>query len=96
MFKPLTREEIRQIVQLQMKQVISMLSNNGIHLEATDKAIHLLADEGYDPQFGARPLKRVIQRQVLNELSKMVLSGIIKKDDRITIDAIEGRIIFNN
>ena len=96
MFKPLTKEEIRDIAELQLNNVITMLANNGIGLNFTENAINLIAEEGYDPMFGARPLKRVIQRKVLNELSKMILSGNVNRDDTITVDADGDSITFRN
>jgi ATP-dependent Clp protease ATP-binding subunit ClpB len=73
-----------------------MLKNNDIELEATPQAIEWLSELGYDPQFGARPLKRVLQRRVMNELSKMILGGTVDKEKKIIIDAIDGQIIFRN
>ena len=96
MFKPLTKSEIRDIAELQMNNVKSMLANNGIGLNFTENAINLIAEQGYDPMFGARPLKRVIQRKVLNELSKMILSGKVNRDDTITVDADGEKITFRN
>ena len=85
MFTPLNEEEIRQIVNLQLKGVAAMLAANGIVLEFTDEALSFIAQEGYDPQFGARPVKRVIQKYVLNELSKEILSQKIDRNQAITI-----------
>ena len=85
MFTPLNEEEIRQIVNLQLKGVAAMLAANGIVLEFTDEALSFIAQEGYDPQFGARPVKRVIQKYVLNELSKEILSQKINRNQVITI-----------
>ena len=84
MFTPLNEEEIRQIVNLQLKGVAAMLAANGIVLEFTDEALSFIAQEGYDPQFGARPVKRVIQKYVLNELSKEILSQKIDRNQVIT------------
>jgi ATP-dependent Clp protease ATP-binding subunit ClpB len=96
MFKPLSRNEIHDIVKLQFEMVKTMLAKNGIQLEITDKAINKLADSGYDPQFGARPLKRVVQRMVLNELSKLILSGKVEKDHKILIDVEGDNLVFKN
>ena len=85
MFTPLNEEEIRQIVNLQLKGVAAMLAANGIVLEFTDEALSFIAQEGYDPQFGARPVKRVIQKYVLNELSKEIISQKIDRNQVITI-----------
>jgi ATP-dependent Clp protease ATP-binding subunit ClpB len=97
MFLPLDRDNIHQIVAIQFKQIADlMFKNNDILLEATPHAIDWLSELGYDPQFGARPLKRVLQRKVLNELSKMILGGTVDKDKKIVVDAIDGQIIFRN
>lgn len=85
MFKPLTRKEIRKIVDIQFKNIQKRLEESGIRIEATDDALDELGNLGFDPQFGARPLKRVIQREILNKLSKEILSGTIKKDSVIGI-----------
>jgi len=96
MFKPLSRNEIHDIVKLQFEMAKTMLAKNGINLEISDAAINKLANSGYDPQFGARPLKRVIQRLVLNELSKMILAGKVEKDHKIFIDMEDGSLVFKN
>ena len=96
MFKPLSRNEIHDIVKLQFEMVKTMLAKNGLHLEISDAAINKLSNAGYDPQFGARPLKRVIQRMVLNELSKMILAGKIEKDHKILIDMEGDNLVFKN
>ena len=100
MFTPLSRVEIEEIVGLQIASVKKMLAVNGVTLEATPAAISYLADEGYDPEFGARPVKRVIQRQVLNRLSKDILAQKITRDKPIIID-VEGSgedrtLVFKN
>ncbi len=96
MFKPLSKTEIKDIVKLQFEIVKKMLEKNGIHLEITERAIDKLAKIGYDPQFGARPLKRVMQRKVLNELSKMILAGKVEKDHKILIDVENDEFVFKN
>ncbi|HOK36668.1 MAG TPA: ATP-dependent chaperone ClpB, partial [Paludibacteraceae bacterium] len=83
MFKPLNRPQIEEIVRLQLKNIQEMLKQNGIQLEATDKAIKLIADLGYDPQFGARPVKRVIQKLILNDLSKQIIAGAIQSNQTV-------------
>lgn len=85
MFTPLSREDVRQIVTLQFSAIQQNLASQGIAVSATDEALDWLAQLGYDPQFGARPLKRVLQKRILNELSKEILSGGIKKDSKILI-----------
>lgn len=97
MFTPLDRKEIEQIVELQMKSIQKMLAPNGITLEYTPKAISLLADEGFDPEFGARPVKRVIHRQILNRLSKDILAQKVDKERPIVIDVdADGELSFRN
>lgn len=86
MFTPLNEDEIRQIVKSQLNGVKKMVGQNGIDLEFTDAALDFISHEGYDPQFGARPVKRVIQRYVLNELSKQILSGKVDREHPIVID----------
>jgi ATP-dependent Clp protease ATP-binding subunit ClpB len=85
MFTPLTREDVRRIVDLQFIDIQAKLSEQGISITATDDALDWLSQLGYDPQYGARPLKRVIQRKILNELSKEILMGTIKKDSKIEV-----------
>ncbi len=96
MFKPLSRDEIHGIVKLQFERTREMLAKNGFKLEITDEAVNKLATMGYDPQFGARPLKRVIQREVLNELSKMILAGKVNPEKPIRIDVEGERFVFKN
>ncbi|MCZ8227842.1 ATP-dependent chaperone ClpB [Flavobacterium sp.] len=96
MFTPLTNANIAQIVGLQLKSVTKMLAQQGITMDATPEAISYLSKKGYDPQFGARPVKRVIQREVLNELSKEILSGKITTDSIVLIDAFDNQLVFRN
>ena len=96
MFTPLNESEIRQIVTLQLNGVKKMLDKNGISLEFTDAALDFISHEGFDPQFGARPVKRVIQKYVLNELSKEILSGHVNRDKAIVIDCVNGELVFKN
>ncbi|HKR06585.1 MAG TPA: ATP-dependent chaperone ClpB [Bacteroidia bacterium] len=97
MFSPLTRDEIEGIVKIQFNSVAKMLEKNEIKLTITDKAIEWLAQLGYDPQFGARPLKRVLQKKILNELSKEILAGKINKEDHIVIDLDKkNEFVFRN
>ncbi len=96
MFTPLSEDEIRQVVVLQIESVRKMLAHNGISLYVTDSAISLIAREGYDPQFGARPVKRVIQRRLLNELSKKIISGEISTSSKVRVNEAEGRLVFEN
>ena len=96
MFAPLKKSEIVDIVRLQFNGVKKMLENNGIAIEITDKAVQWLAEAGYDPQFGARPVKRVIQRTLLNDLSKQILAEEVSKDSRIMVDVKDDKIVFEN
>jgi len=95
MFLPLSRKEIHAILKLLMRKVDKMLAKQGIIVKVSDKALDLLSDRGYDPQFGARPMKRVLQRDVINELSKEVLSGKFSSGDTIYIDTDKSGLIFS-
>ena len=96
MFTPLTNANIVQIVGLQLKSITKMLAQQGITMDTTPQAIQYLSEKGYDPQFGARPVKRVIQRDVLNKLSKEILAGSIKTDSIILLDSFDGELVFRN
>ncbi|MCY1494537.1 Chaperone protein ClpB 1 [compost metagenome] len=96
MFTPLNESNIKEIVGLQLKSVTKMLALQNITLDATPEAIDYLSKKGYDPQFGARPVKRVIQKEVLNELSKEILSGRITTDSIILLDSFDGKLVFRN
>lgn len=96
MFSPLSRTDIRKIVELQLKGVSKMLLKQNIVLDATPEAIDYLAEKGYDPQFGARPVKRVVQREVLNELSKEILGGKITTESIILLDSFNDNLVFRN
>jgi ATP-dependent Clp protease ATP-binding subunit ClpB len=96
MFQPLSRENVEEIVKIQFKGVQDLLAEQGYKIEATEEAIDWLAQLGYDPQFGARPVKRLFQRKVLNELSKQILSGKISHDKIIVLDMIENNLFFRN
>lgn len=96
MFLPLTKQEIRDVVELQMNAVRNMLAQQGFTLSWTDAALDYLATVGFDPEFGARPVKRAIQRHVLNDLSKQLLSGNVAPDKPVGIDARDGSLTFSN
>ena len=96
MFSPLLESEIEQIVQLQLDGLKKMLHLNGIDMEYTTEAVKSIAAEGFNPEFGARPVKRVIQRKVLNQLSKDLLGGTIDKSQPIIIDAVDDLLFFKN
>ncbi len=96
MFTPLSKKEILEIVELQVRSVKKMLQTNGITLEVTPAALDLLAEDGYDPEFGARPVKRTIQRLVLNQLSKDILAQKVDREHPITIDVRDDQLVFVN
>ena len=96
MFTPLDKEEIKEIVRLQAESVSKMLHENGIELSLTPQAIEFIASAGFDPEFGARPIKRAIQRYLLNDLSKQILSGTVHKDSKITVDSVGSGLEFRN
>ena len=95
-FTPLSREEVWQIVELQFKNVTASMLALGFELQATDEVMDWLGELGYDPQFGARPLKRVIQREVLNELSKQIIAGSVNKEKPILLKLDKNKLIFEN
>lgn len=96
MFTPLTKENIVDIVKLQIKQIQKMIGKQGITFDATDQAVEYLADKGFNPEYGARPVKRVIQKDVLNQLSKEILSGKVTTDSIILLDAFDDELVFRN
>lgn len=96
MFEPLTREDVNDIVKIQFKQIAQRLAEQHITISATDEAIDWLAQLGYDPHYGARPVKRVMQKQILNELSKQLLADTVNKDKEIVVDMIDNKFIFLN
>ena len=96
MFTPLSSDNIKEIVGLQLKGVTKLLAQQNITLDATPEAITYLSKKGYDPDFGARPVKRVIQKEVMNELSKQILSGDVTTDSIILLDNFDGELVFRN
>ena len=96
MFEPLSREDVTNIVNIQFSQIKNRLLAQNINLSVTNEAIEWLAKLGYDPQFGARPVKRVIQKQILNELSKQILAGTVNRDKEIVVDMFEKKFVFRN
>lgn len=96
MFLPLTEKEIKKIVLLQIKSVERMLANNGVELQLTDAAIDFLSQAGYDPEFGARPVKRAIQRYLLNDLSKKLLAQEVDREKAIIVDSKGIGLVFRN
>ena len=96
MFQPLSQNQIKDIVRIQLRMVAKMLEQNEITISATDEAVNRLAEVGYDPAMGARPVKRVIQREILNEMSRQLLEGKIHSNETIIIDVIDGQFVFYN
>ena len=96
MFQPLMKKEIKGIISIQLNALKELIAKNGIHLEFTDYALEYLAENGYDPQFGARPLKRLIQREIVNALSKKILAGTIDKIKPVLVDVFDGTVVFRN
>ena len=96
MFTPLGQAEINQIVQLQVQGIAGMLKENGVELHITPAAISYIAAQGFDPQFGARPIKRALQRLVLNKLSEQIIARTIQKEKPIVVDVVNGSLMFNN
>jgi ATP-dependent Clp protease ATP-binding subunit ClpB len=96
MFRPLMKKQIRAIVELQLNNLKHLLAGKEIELVVTDEALDWLGDEGFDPQYGARPLKRTIQKEIVNELSKKILAGEIEKQGKIIVDCFEGKLVFRN
>lgn len=96
MFAPLNESQIEAIVRLQISLVQKALKENGIELHLTEAAIHFIADEGFDPQFGARPVKRAIQKYVLNDLSKQLIAGTVSNNETITVDFDEEKLVYKN
>ena len=96
MFTPLSKENITKIVGLQLKNVTKMIAKQGITFDATPEAVSYLAEKGYNPEYGARPVKRVIQKEVLNALSKEILAGKVTTDSIILLDEFDGQLVFRN
>ncbi|MEO5500634.1 MAG: ATP-dependent chaperone ClpB [Ginsengibacter sp.] len=96
MFQPLMRADIKEIIRIQLNSLKELLAESGVRLEFTDYAIDYLAENGFDPQFGARPLKRLIQKQIINTLSKKLLSGDIDKTHPVLVDVFDGTVVFRN
>jgi ATP-dependent Clp protease ATP-binding subunit ClpB len=94
MFKPLDIDQIREIVVIQLDRVKKMLQEHNIDLKVTDDAVSWIAEKGYDPQSGARPVKRLIQKEIINELSKELIAGNIRKDSIVTVYSEKGKIKF--
>lgn len=96
MFQPLMKTEIRGIIKIQLDALHSLVLKNGIDLRFSDYALDFLSENGYDPQFGARPLKRLIQKEIINQLSKRILAGDIDKSQPVLVDVFDGLVVFRN
>jgi ATP-dependent Clp protease ATP-binding subunit ClpB len=96
MFQPLSRKEVRKIIEIQLKGLQRLVQDAGIELHFTPYALDFLAENGYDPQFGARPLKRLIQKEIVNQLSKRILAGDIDKSKPVVVDVFDGIVVFRN
>jgi ATP-dependent Clp protease ATP-binding subunit ClpB len=96
MFQPLLRKEIRGIVRIQLEQLKEMVAQSGIDLRFSDYAIDYLSEQGFDPQFGARPLKRLIQKEIVNQLSKRILAGDVDKTQPVLVDVFDNMVVFRN
>jgi ATP-dependent Clp protease ATP-binding subunit ClpB len=94
MFKPLDRDQIKQIVKIQLTGIEHMLAGYQLKLDVTAEAIDWLAEKGYDPQLGARPVKRLIQKEIVNELSKEIIGGSVSKEDTIIVDVADSHLTF--
>ena len=96
MFQPLLKNEIKDIIRIQLNDLKNQLAKNGVVLEFSEYALDYLAENGFDPQFGARPLKRLIQKQIVNQLSKKLLSGTIDKSHPVLVDVFDRMVVFRN
>ncbi|HNA00013.1 MAG TPA: ATP-dependent chaperone ClpB [Ferruginibacter sp.] len=96
MFEPLMKKEIKGIIRLQLESLKTLVAQSGINLQFSDYAMDYLAENGYDPQFGARPLKRLIQKEIVNQLSKRILAGDIDKTKPVLVDVFDGTVVFRN
>ncbi len=95
-FDDLTESQIAEVVRMQFNRVKKMLAENGITIDITDEAVDLIARQSYDPQYGARPVKRMMQRELLNELSKMIIADQVDRAKPITVTVKEGKLFFEN
>jgi len=96
MFQPLLKNEIRGIVNIQLNNLKKLVAQSGIQLEFSDYALDFLAEQGFDPQFGARPLKRLIQKEIVNQLSRRILAGEIDKSQPVLVDVFDNMVVFRN
>ncbi len=96
LFQPLMKNDIKNIISLQLNELKKLVNKNGINLQFSDYVLEYLAENGFDPQFGARPLKRLIQKQIINQLSKRILAGVIEKSLPVVVDVFDGLVVFRN
>jgi len=96
MFKPLKKKEVKKIIEIQLNTLKEVVKKSGIELVFTGYAIDFLVEHGYDPQFGARPLKRLIQKEIVNQLSKKILASTIDKTRPVIVDVFDGVVVFRN
>jgi ATP-dependent Clp protease ATP-binding subunit ClpB len=96
MFQPLSRKDVRQIIEVQLKGLKSLVQTSGLNLEFSTYAVDFLAENGFDPQFGARPLKRLIQKEIVNQLSKKILAGEVDRTKNVMVDVFDGVVVFRN
>jgi len=95
MFKPLSQEQVKEIVRIQLRIITRMLNSQNIHLDVTDEAVQWLSERGFDPQSGARPVKRLIQKEIVNELSKEIIAGKISGDSKVKVAVKKGKLDFS-
>ncbi|HMG68137.1 MAG TPA: AAA family ATPase, partial [Chitinophagaceae bacterium] len=96
LFQPLLKKEIREVVNIQLNSLKRLVAQTGIQLEFSDYALDFLAEQGFDPQFGARPLKRLIQKEIVNQLSRRILAGEIDKSQPVLVDVFDNTVVFRN
>jgi ATP-dependent Clp protease ATP-binding subunit ClpB len=96
MFRPLLRKEIMGIVKIQLRQLKQQVLQSGIQLQFSDYALEFLGEQGFDPQYGARPLKRVIQKEIINPLSKRILAGDVDRNKPVLVDVFDNTVVFRN
>ena len=96
MFQPLMKKEIKGIISIQLNELKRLVAKNGIELQFSEYALDYLSENGYDPQFGARPLKRLIQKEIVNKLSKRILAGDLDKNSPVMVDVFDGTVVFRN
>jgi ATP-dependent Clp protease ATP-binding subunit ClpB len=96
LFQPLLQKEIKKIINIQLNNLRKLVAQSGIQLEFSDYAMDFLAEQGFDPQFGARPLKRLIQKEIVNQLSRRILAGEIDKSQPVLVDVFDNTVVFRN